>query len=159
MQIGHEQSMGGGFPVCHVSEEIFHRPVLWGKGYLLFFVIQVCNEYSEAFEVALERVDQVFLSRQICGHIFSSSPEIWLSTILLQISRFPGHSSCIPEIANTMVQMCENNVKYKTVVFGEEDKMKLIWLADQLAICRLLPGEAFPAWALQGHSFLSITST
>lgn len=37
--------------------------------------------------------------------------------------------------------------------------MKLIWLADQLAICRLLPGEAFPAWALRGHSFLSITST
>lgn len=37
--------------------------------------------------------------------------------------------------------------------------MKLTWLPDRLAVCRLQPDEAFPSWALQHHTFLSITYT
>lgn len=37
--------------------------------------------------------------------------------------------------------------------------MKLTWLSDLLAVCRLQPGETIPSWALLHHSFLSITYT
>ncbi len=37
--------------------------------------------------------------------------------------------------------------------------MKLTWLPERLAVCRLQADEAIPSWALQRHTFLSVTST